>query len=60
VIPRVTLLAALGNVSTSTAETPVIDNPMTIPVNIITETLRRAAAHAAAPDDVSAMKGASA
>ncbi len=60
VIPRVTLLAALGNVSTNTAETPVIDNPVTIPVNIITETLRRAAADAAALEDVTAAEGASA
>ncbi|HUG50183.1 MAG TPA: glycine betaine/L-proline ABC transporter ATP-binding protein [Terrimesophilobacter sp.] len=61
VIPRVTLLAALGNVSTNTAETPVIDNPMTIPINIITQTLRRAAADAATLDGVPATtKGASA
>jgi glycine betaine/proline transport system ATP-binding protein len=59
VIPRVTLLAALGNVSTNTAETPVIDNPVTIPVHIITETLRRTAAEAAVPDDVRATGGAS-
>ncbi|MEO7006073.1 MAG: glycine betaine/L-proline ABC transporter ATP-binding protein [Terrimesophilobacter sp.] len=60
VIPRVTLLAALGNVSTNTAETPVIDNPVTIPVNIITETLRRAAADAAALENITATEGASA
>ncbi|KFF60188.1 glycine/betaine ABC transporter ATPase [Cryobacterium sp. MLB-32] len=40
VIPRVTLLAALGNVSTTTGEQPVIEPPATISVSVITETLR--------------------
>ncbi|HSP76302.1 MAG TPA: glycine betaine/L-proline ABC transporter ATP-binding protein [Cryobacterium sp.] len=40
VIPRVTLLAALGNVSTNTGDLPVIEPPATISVNMITETLR--------------------
>ncbi|TFC81145.1 glycine betaine/L-proline ABC transporter ATP-binding protein [Cryobacterium cheniae] len=40
VIPRVTLLAALGNVSTNTGELPVIEPVATISVNMITETLR--------------------
>ncbi|TFD77784.1 glycine betaine/L-proline ABC transporter ATP-binding protein [Cryobacterium fucosi] len=40
VIPRVTLLAALGNVSTGTGELPVIEPPATISVKVITETLR--------------------
>jgi len=40
VIPRVTLLAALGNVSTGTDELPVIEPPSTISMNVITETLR--------------------
>ncbi|TFC83356.1 glycine betaine/L-proline ABC transporter ATP-binding protein [Cryobacterium sp. TMT3-29-2] len=40
VIPRVTLLAALGNVSTSTGDLPVIEPPATISINVITETLR--------------------
>ncbi|HSP53728.1 MAG TPA: glycine betaine/L-proline ABC transporter ATP-binding protein [Cryobacterium sp.] len=40
VIPRVTLLAALGNVSTNTGDLPVIEPPATISVNVITETLR--------------------
>ncbi len=40
VIPRVTLLAALGNVSSHTAEIPVmIDPPATIPVDVVTEML---------------------
>ncbi|SDR81317.1 quaternary amine ABC transporter ATP-binding protein [Microterricola viridarii] len=40
VIPRVTLLAALGNVSSHTGEVPVmIDPPATIPVDVVTETL---------------------
>ncbi|TFC95166.1 MULTISPECIES: glycine betaine/L-proline ABC transporter ATP-binding protein [Cryobacterium] len=40
VIPRVTLLAALGNVSTNTGDLPVIEPPATISVSVITETLR--------------------
>ncbi|TFD50647.1 glycine betaine/L-proline ABC transporter ATP-binding protein [Cryobacterium frigoriphilum] len=40
VIPRVTLLAAIGNVTTSTGELPVIDPPATISVNVITDILR--------------------
>lgn len=40
VIPRVTLLAALGNVSSSTGEIPVmIDPPATIPIDVVTQTL---------------------
>jgi glycine betaine/proline transport system ATP-binding protein len=40
VIPRVTLLAALGNVSTDTAETPVLDPPPTVEPAAITDALR--------------------
>ena len=40
VIPRVTLLAALGNVSTDTAETPVLDPPPTVEFAAITDALR--------------------
>jgi len=40
VIPRVTLLAALGNVTSATDELPVIEPPATISVSVITETLR--------------------
>ena len=36
----VSLLAALGNVSTGTGELPVIEPPATISMSIITETLR--------------------
>jgi glycine betaine/proline transport system ATP-binding protein len=43
VIPRVTLLAALGNVSSSTGEVGVVEPPSTISVEIITETLRQSA-----------------
>lgn len=39
-VPRVTLLAALGNLSTDTAEIQVILPPATVPVDVITETLR--------------------
>lgn len=45
VIPRVTLLAALGNVDTNNGEPNPMEPPPTIPMNIITETLR-----ASAPD----------
>ena len=40
VIPRVTLLAALGNVNSNTAELPVVEPAATIPVDVITEALR--------------------
>jgi glycine betaine/proline transport system ATP-binding protein len=43
VIPRVTLLAALGNVSSITGDLPVIEPPATISVTVITETLRETA-----------------
>ena len=43
VIPRVTLLAALGNVTTSTGELPVVEPAATISVSLITETLRETA-----------------
>ncbi|KQV06752.1 quaternary amine ABC transporter ATP-binding protein [Leifsonia sp. Root112D2] len=39
VIPRVTLLSALGNIPTNTAELPIIEPPATIPMDVITETL---------------------
>ncbi|UOQ91043.1 glycine betaine/L-proline ABC transporter ATP-binding protein [Agromyces endophyticus] len=42
-VPRVTLLAALGNVSTDTAEQAIIETPVTIPIDVITETLHRTA-----------------
>ena len=38
-IPRVTLLAALGNVPAVTRENPVIDVPATVPASVITQTL---------------------
>ncbi|WP_022900870.1 quaternary amine ABC transporter ATP-binding protein [Humibacter albus] len=39
-IPRVTLLAALGNVPSNTAELAVVEPPATIPVDVVTEILR--------------------
>lgn len=39
-VPRVTLLAALGNLSTDTAEIQVVQTPATVPVDVMTETLR--------------------
>ncbi|WP_234407269.1 quaternary amine ABC transporter ATP-binding protein [Microterricola viridarii] len=51
VIPRVTLLAALGNVSSNTAEIPVmIDPPATIPVDIVTEALLATSGPTEVPD----------
>ncbi len=38
-IPRVTLLAALGNISSQTGEQPVIEPPATIPTELVTATL---------------------
>ena len=58
VIPRVTLLAAVGNVTTNTSETPAIEPPSTIPINVISETLRVSALSAAAAADEASMKGA--
>jgi glycine betaine/proline transport system ATP-binding protein len=49
VIPRVTLLAALGNVSTSTGELQVNEPPSTISMSIITETLRDTAPEGVQP-----------
>ncbi|BDZ64562.1 quaternary amine ABC transporter ATP-binding protein [Agromyces mangrovi Wang et al. 2018] len=44
VVPRVTLLAALGNVSTDTGGQPVIELPhTTIPIDVLTETLHATA-----------------
>lgn len=42
-IPRVTLLAALANVPTTTGENQVIETPATVAVEIITQTLRETA-----------------
>jgi len=39
VIPRVTLLAALGNVSTNTGSLPTIEPRSTIPLSVLDETL---------------------
>ncbi|GAA1443207.1 quaternary amine ABC transporter ATP-binding protein [Leifsonia poae] len=51
VIPRVTLLAALGNVTSDTTEIPVIvQPPATVSVEVMTQTLRDTAPGAAAAD----------
>jgi glycine betaine/proline transport system ATP-binding protein len=42
-IPRVTLLAALANVPTTTGENRVIETPATVAVEVITQTLRETA-----------------
>jgi glycine betaine/proline transport system ATP-binding protein len=39
VVPRVTLLAALGNVTTDTGELPIIDPPLTVSTDLITDAL---------------------
>ncbi|MDY0828344.1 glycine betaine/L-proline ABC transporter ATP-binding protein [Microbacterium sp. BG28] len=39
VIPRVTLLAALGNVPAVTRENPIIEVPASVPASVLTETL---------------------
>lgn len=39
VVPRVTLLAALGNVSTDTGELPVMEPPLTVSTALITDAL---------------------
>jgi glycine betaine/proline transport system ATP-binding protein len=45
----VTLLAALGNVSPTTGEVPVIEPPARISMSIITETLRDTAPEGVQP-----------
>ncbi|NQX37172.1 glycine betaine/L-proline ABC transporter ATP-binding protein [Herbiconiux sp. VKM Ac-2851] len=54
VVPRVTLLAALGNLPASTGEIATVDPPATIPIDVITQTLRATGADAPA----NAMNGA--
>lgn len=48
VIPRVTLLAALGNVPANTGELEIVQPPATYSMDVITETLRETAPAAAA------------
>lgn len=49
-VPRVTLLAALGNVSTDTAELQALQTPATVSADVMTATLRETAA--SAPPDI--------
>jgi glycine betaine/proline transport system ATP-binding protein len=49
-VPRVTLLAALGNVPTDTAELQAMQTPATVSADVMTATLRETAA--AAPPDI--------
>lgn len=49
VIPRVTLLAALGNVSTATGELPAAGPPPTVPISVITDILRETAPEGVQP-----------
>jgi glycine betaine/proline transport system ATP-binding protein len=48
VIPRVTLLAALGNVSTQTGSLPTIEPRSTIPLSVLDETLKETATEGSA------------
>jgi len=66
-IPRVTLLAALGDVPPVTRENPIIDVPATVPASVMTETLEVVdqtgavpAGRAAAPTEVGAHEHAAA
>ncbi|MCI2956759.1 glycine betaine/L-proline ABC transporter ATP-binding protein [Agromyces atrinae] len=49
-IPRVTLLAALGNVPNTTGELPVVEPPATISMEIITQTLHDSMEPTSAPE----------
>ena len=49
VIPRVTLLAALGNVSTMTGELQEAGPPPTVPISVITDILRETAPEGVQP-----------
>jgi glycine betaine/proline transport system ATP-binding protein len=49
VIPRVTLLAALGNVTTATGELPAAGPPPTVPISVITDILRETAPEGVQP-----------
>ncbi|WP_345063533.1 glycine betaine/L-proline ABC transporter ATP-binding protein [Leifsonia kafniensis] len=51
VIPRVTLLAALGNVPANTSELEIVEPPATYSIDVITETLRETAPAAAAAEE---------
>jgi glycine betaine/proline transport system ATP-binding protein len=42
VVPRVTLLAALGNVSSHTGELPTVEPPPTVPITVMSEALAAA------------------
>jgi glycine betaine/proline transport system ATP-binding protein len=42
VVPRVTLLAALGNVSSHTGELPTVEPPPTVPITVMTAALESA------------------
>ncbi|WP_437583027.1 quaternary amine ABC transporter ATP-binding protein [Paramicrobacterium sp. CJ85] len=54
VVPRVTLLASLANVPSNTTEIPVVEPASTIPVEVMTETLREAAGDEAVADHAAA------
>ncbi len=49
VVPRVTLLAALGNVTSHTGELPTVEPPHTVPLTVMTAAIDAADAEPAAP-----------
>jgi glycine betaine/proline transport system ATP-binding protein len=58
VIPRVTLLAALGNIDITNGDPNPMEPPPTIPMNIITETLLESAPEGSTEtDEPAAVKG---
>lgn len=54
VVPRVTLLASLSNVPATTTEIPVIEPPVTVPIEVMTQMLR----DTAGPTDEASVDGA--
>jgi len=54
-VPRVTLLAALGNIPAVTGELEIVEPPATVPVDVVTATLRETAG--AAHEDAEALVG---
>ncbi|MGK9146603.1 glycine betaine/L-proline ABC transporter ATP-binding protein [Plantibacter flavus] len=54
VVPRVTLLAAVGNVTANTDEIGLVGPPATVPVELITATLRSTVEDPQNPDTVAA------
>jgi glycine betaine/proline transport system ATP-binding protein len=58
VVPRVTLLAALGNVSSHTGELPTVEPPPTVPITVMSEALDAADAESGRAVPSGAQEGA--